>query len=192
MLRSSAAYNSDGSLIPLQVYPTTFDVWNEEIKRLCAAMAKFYTKGVKVEEEDVCYVGCGRRLPFGRAYCSDIDPAVGEGIAHFEAADVTKLPYIAGRFLWVMSSHTLEHVADAQAALKEQLRVVTLGGVVGAVVPDVRWTAGLDPTHIKEWQRDEFAEAMAVVEAGPLRMELRVCDEAQPNYSFLAVWERVA
>lgn len=179
------------------VYPTAFEVWNREMERLLPAMA-LNSEYAYPREDQTLYVGCGRRIPFADGWCLDSDPAMGEGMSHFVAGDMLALPFEDGAFRWALSSHTLEHVSeqDCAQALMEQGRVVAVGGLVGAIVPDVRWTAGLDPTHVREWRQDEFVDAHQAINREvdgtvTLQLELIAQGVAEPNYSFFAVWRRV-
>lgn len=171
------------------VYPTAFPTWNHEMERLLTMMAHL-NEYIYPPQDQTLYVGCGRRIPFADGWCLDSDPAMGEGMSHFVAGDMLALPFENGVFKWAISSHTLEHVDELsqEQALIEQARVVAVGGLVGAIVPDVRWTAGLDPTHQKEWQQEDFVARFATV---GLCLDLVESGVAESNYSFFAVWRRV-
>lgn len=192
--RSTAAYIGSGQLMPLQVLPTAFAVWNREMTVLLDAMHQIHAERTKDDPpipQNILYVGCGRRLPFHDCWCVDLDPNVGEGIPHFKHADALSLPFEDARFSWSLSSHTLEHLDDCRAALCEQCRVVKLGGLVGAIVPDVRWTKGLDPDHKREWSLDEFASEHALVsKVNKGLMGLKLWGVAESSYSFFCVWQR--
>lgn len=184
--RSSAGYNGN-DLAPLQIYPTRFEIWNTEIEALERLLNK-HTQ-LSYDQTDILYVGCGRRIPFEHCWCVDNDPNMGLGINNFVCADMLKLPFDAGRFALALSSHTLEHVSEdnCTTALLEQARVVKPRGLVGAIVPDRRWTAGADPTHIREWVHDEFVEAHKNLPG----LELIDHSEAQHEYSFTVLWRRL-
>lgn len=189
--RSSAGYNGE-ELAPLMVYPTAFDLWNREMEKLVALMAHNWDVGLVVLDENVLHIGSGRRIPFAGCWNVDLDPNVGRDMQHFVCAPATELPFKDNEFFWSITSHVLEHLSwqDCTIALQEQLRVVRNGGIVGAIVPDVRYTRGLDPTHIREWEYEEFLAAFGRVYATNSADHLVLVshDIAEPNYSFLCVW----
>lgn len=53
--------------------------------------------------------------------------------------DVRKLPFEDGRFDYVFSSHTLEHISyrETRETLTEWLRVLSRGGVIKIIVPNI-------------------------------------------------------
>ena len=74
--------------------------------------------------------GCGRgylsRLLAAdglKVTATDIAPAAGAGKYFAVAADIESLPFAAQSFDTVISTHTLEHVLNAEAALAELRRV---------------------------------------------------------------------
>lgn len=187
--RSSAGYNGD-VLAPLQVFPTQFTVWNTEMEKLLGAVNQYQQT---INPAATLYVGCGRRIPFKEAWNVDLDPNMGEGMEHFKCADMRELPFDDEAFSLVLSSHTLEHVSyeDCRKALKEQCRVVKVGGIVGAIVPDIRWTKGLDSTHLREYTQEEFVSLFRFIN-GFGQMTMVTHGEAQPEYSFYVVWRRAS
>jgi SAM-dependent methyltransferase len=185
-IRSSAAYVND-TLIPITWYPNSgYPQWDNEMGLLLNALRTRYYPKQEPRPDHVLYVGCGRRLPYKDCYCVDLDPNVGDGIEHFTHADAHALPFTDGQFAWVLSSHTLEHLHSCEAALLEQARVVEQGGLVGAIVPDVRWTGGLDATHVREYTKEEFEGLYASLP----KLELIASGEASKEYSFFVVWRK--
>lgn len=182
--RSSAAYHGS-ELIPLSVYPTPYDVWNREWIVLQRSLESFY--GAIQDWSKVLYVGCGRRLPNIDVVAIDLDPYVGEGIPNFHCADAENLPFEDNIFDLVVSSHTIEHLTDQYKGISEQARVCKKDGLVGAVIPDVRYTAGMDSSHTREWAMDDFIEEFKTV-SGIMLIDYGI---AENRYSFYCVWTKI-
>jgi len=104
-------------------------------------------------------VGCGGEKTCEEAVGVDITPggekgAYGSQSAVKSGADITAsgdyIPMIeTGSVEFVISRHNLEHYKDYIKALKEWIRVLKPGGLLGVVTPDHEWvdTIRLDPTH---------------------------------------------
>jgi SAM-dependent methyltransferase len=83
-------------------------------------------------------------------------------------ADACALPFSDATFDFVLTSHLIEHLARPRAALDEWLRVVRPGGHVISIIPDTRFTRGMntDPTpHLHEWSPGSFL--MDVLDCSP-------------------------
>lgn len=113
------------------------------------------------------------------------------------------LPFADGSFDFVITSHLLEHLQDTRGALLEWLRVVKVGGYVVNIIPDVRFTHGMntDATpHLHEWGPNEFLREILECPIGdmwykvaPFRWgtaEVVSFDEALPGWSFHCVLRR--
>ena len=75
-------------------------------------------------------------------------------------AAATALPFRDNAFDFVVNSHLVEHLPDPRGAIREWLRVVKPGGVVAMVVPDTRYTRGMNTDrtpHLFEWGPRDFA-----------------------------------
>jgi len=96
-------------------------------------------------------IGCSRD-PLTRSCVAFDQPG-------FEYKEVTRhgdaraLPFADGIFDWVWSSHCLEHFEDTQGVLKEWLRVLKPGGLIGIYVPHPQlyhgqaWGPNLEHKH---------------------------------------------
>ena len=182
--RSSAAYHGT-ELITLSCYPTPYPVWNREWEALQRSLESFVGA---IEWSNVLYVGCGRRLPNLDVVAVDLDPNVGEGIPNFYCADAEDLPFENNTFDLVVSSHTIEHLHNQHKGISEQARVCKKDGLVGAIIPDRRWTAGMDSTHTREFSLDEFVGEFKTV-SGLMLMDYGI---AENHYSFYVVFRKVA
>ena len=192
--RSTASYVND-TLIPISSLPDTgYPIWNREMTALLDAMRVRYKSAIiqpgvlDPPHDRILYVGCGRRLPFIDCWCCDLDPQVGQGIEHFVHADAHDLPFEDNTFDWVLSSHTIEHLTDQETAIGEMVRVTRVGGLIGAILPDVRWTGGRDPDHKREWSLDAFADQFRAGITSGDAYRLVASDVAEPEYSFIACW----
>ncbi|MFH1644678.1 MAG: class I SAM-dependent methyltransferase [bacterium] len=69
--------------------------------------------------------------------------------AEFKIANAEKLPFDSNLFDVIVSSHTLEHIKDDEAVIKECLRILKLGGEAIFFVP-----GRIDGTALKsEWEK---------------------------------------
>ena len=152
----------------------------------------FAATGKAIDFERTLTVGCGRRLFSRRGVRTDIDPSVGQGMANFLRADTQSLPFKDNSFDCVLSSHVLEHLTQegCRNALAEQHRVVVNGGMVAAVVPDVRWTAGRDPTHLREYTQEEFCSIFESTVSPRGTLRLVGAGQARSHYSFYVIWQK--
>jgi len=132
---------SQGELPAIEYYPTAFVTWNQEAD---SVMSFLHGKGVDV--------GCGVRSLHKDMVRVDANPDVRPQ----HVADATALPFEDGTFDFMWSSHNLEHNVDTLAVIREARRVVKPGGYLVYIIPDKRYTAGLDPTHQHEWEPPEF------------------------------------
>jgi SAM-dependent methyltransferase len=81
----------------------------------------------------------------------------------FHQMDVSKLEFPAASFDVVVSFETLEHVADAPAAVREARRVLREGGVYVASTPHVHTTSSRpeNPFHVMEYSVGDLSALLA-------------------------------
>ena len=87
-----------------------------------------------------------------------------QGSVHFVVASADALPFRDHAFDLVGSFDVLEHLADDQASLREQARVVHAGGQVVAAVPaDLRlWSAhDVAVGHVRRYDRNSIVDSAA-------------------------------
>lgn len=87
----------------------------------------------------------------------------GAANVEFRQMDVTELEFADGSFDVVVSFETLEHVANAPAAVREAARVLRDGGVYVVSTPRVDQTSSdpENPFHTTEFSPDDFAALLA-------------------------------
>lgn len=154
-------------------FPTGFERWDQEALSVVRWVAGS-TKGIDV--------GCGRRSLHPEVYRVDANVAVDPDLV----ADARSLVgVLTDEYDWYWSSHNIEHCDNTAAVLKEAARVVRPGGYVVLIIPNKQHTAGLDPTHVHEWEPAEFINAWAEVPG------LRLVDfgVASPEWSFRVVYQ---
>ncbi len=70
-------------------------------------------------------------------------------------ADATRLPFPDATFDYVFNSHLLEHLPDPRAAIREWLRLLKPGGHLAMVIPDTRFTRGMNTDRTAHrWEKD--------------------------------------
>lgn len=156
--------------VTIEYFPTEFSVWNEEAVSVITFLGG---KGVDV--------GCGVRSLREDVVRVDKNPEVKPD----HVADAAKLPFEDGKFDFMWSSHNLEHSADTLAVILEAQRVVKAGGYLVFIIPDKRYTAGLDPTHQHEWEPQEFIEPYKLLPG----LQLVDFGRAGKNWSFRVVYQ---
>lgn len=146
-----------------------------------------------------CDVGAGGRTLFPDTLRIDCFPDQNPD----RVADALALPFADGELDYVFSGHTIEHLADPAAAIREWLRCVRPGGHVVIVAPDTRYTRGqnTDRTpHRFEWAPEDFAHDALGWERQPgpwftwrgpaLGAAVVSFDVACPNWSFHVVLQK--
>lgn len=112
-------------------YPNIADqMWKQEVESLIPYL---FGKGVDV--------GCGKRSIFKDDVRVDIDEKVDPDFI----ASGDDLPFQNGMWDYVYGIHAFEHFPDATKLLKEWLRVIKKGGVIGIVHPDITHTKKQNP-----------------------------------------------
>ncbi len=113
-------------------------------------------------------VGCGGGKTCPEAAGGDITPGGEKGVYGSQScvkslADITAsgdyLPMIESESIdFVISRHNLEHYKDYIKAVKEWVRVLKPGGLLGVVTPDHQWvdTIRLDPTHYHVFTKESL------------------------------------
>lgn len=81
-------------------------------------------------------IGCGKRSVLKDSIRVDIDEKVEPDIC----CSGDKLPFKDGELDYITSIHSFEHFDDQHGLLKEWLRVVRVGGIIGIVHPDIQYT----------------------------------------------------
>ncbi|MEM0481826.1 MAG: class I SAM-dependent methyltransferase [Nitrososphaerota archaeon] len=124
----------------------------------------------------VLEVGCGLRLYEG--YCRsleyvgvDVDASVSPNIL----ADAVRLPFRDSCFEGIIMLDSLEHVADAEAALRECARVLKDGGRLLITTPNTRgfglYDSFADRTHIHHFN---WSSIEGMLRRNGLRVERRI------------------
>ncbi|MCL5960698.1 MAG: class I SAM-dependent methyltransferase [Chloroflexi bacterium] len=117
---------------------------------------------------NVVDVGCGARKTFRGSIGID-RYGYGERIVEYgrrvsvanHKSSASSLPFKDETMDTVIASHVLEHIGDTREALSEWLRILKPGGHLCLLIPDARWTAGRDPTHVHEWTSEDFRREWA-------------------------------
>ena len=95
--------------------------------------------------------------------------------------DARQLPFLDKEFDWLWSSHCLEDIPDTQAALKEWLRVIKPGGVIGVYVPHPDLYKGYNADHAHPgFTLEELTEHLTVLGCQILRG--MVHDDPRPTH----------
>jgi len=108
-------------------------------------------------------------------------------------ADASKLDIIASQSMdFVYSSHTLEHVDDMQATLKEWWRVIKQGGLLVLYLPHEDFYPNIGQPGANPDHKRDFVPA-DVIAAMPDGWDLLDCQErnGDQEYSFLLVFKKL-
>ncbi|MBI4667222.1 MAG: class I SAM-dependent methyltransferase [Nitrospinae bacterium] len=140
-------------------------------------------------------VGCGGNKTCPEAIGVDLTPGGAKG-AHGGQKSVTSsadvvasgdyLPMFGGGELdYVIARHNLEHYKDHVKALKEWVRVLKPGGLLGVAVPDHGWvdTIRLDPTHYHAFTLDSLQRLFGLLPS----MRVAYAGGLVPRWSIMAV-----
>lgn len=94
------------------------------------------------------------------AYATDKHPVYGGGCHPHMVIDASKpLPFEAGSFSLVLANHVVEHVpGDVVAVLRDWVRVLAPGGVLGLILPDQQYVdvLAIDKSHCHNWTAPDF------------------------------------
>lgn len=110
-------------------------------------------------------------------------------------ADASRLPMFAdGAFDTVFSSHTLEHIVDFKAALREWWRLLSVGGHLTLYLPHRDLyprigQPGANPDHKHDFCNDDIVEAMREI-APDWTLLVNETRDKDDEYSFLQVFRR--
>jgi len=85
---------------------------------------------------------------------------------HYEQANVYDLPFADGSFDVVFAHQVIQHLGEPDAALREMLRVLRVGGLIG--VRDVDWGT------VSYWPSDPWIERFFARNGGEPRMGRRL------------------
>lgn len=105
-------------------------MWQSECNTL---LPWFYGRGADI--------GCGARSLLKDIVRVDID----ENVKPDVLASGDNLPFKDGEFDFICSIHSFEHFEDQVKTLKEWLRVLKPGGIIGIVHPDLDFTKKQKP-----------------------------------------------
>jgi len=105
-------------------------MWRWEVESL---MPWLFGRGVDI--------GCGARSVNKDVVRVDIDPKVKPDYV----CSGDTLPFKDEEFDFVVSIHSFEHFKDQVKTLKEWLRIIKVGGIIGIVHPDVFYTKKQNP-----------------------------------------------
>lgn len=144
-------------------------------------------------------MGAGMRTLTPKTLRVDSNPATSPDFV----ADIAnpELPF-GPDFDFVYSSHALEHLADPLRAISAWCRYIRPGGHLVLILPNTTYTKGMntDPTpHRFEWDPRDFLELFGYKKIYEPWFEARFqmgalnlisFDEAQPRWSFHAVFQR--
>lgn len=143
-------------------------------------------------------VGCGHRKT--SANCIGVD-IIGKGetgsegcvtgkdsVADIQASGDNLYMFKDKEFDFVISRHNLEHYQDIVKTLQEWKRILKIGGILAAVLPDDRFinTIALDPTHKHVFTPESFERLLGLIGG----FEIIKSEVVIPNWSFISVATR--
>jgi SAM-dependent methyltransferase len=143
-------------------------------------------------------IGCGHRKVTPECIGVDIIPAGERGqhgvvagkvsVADIHASGDDLSAFKDGELDFVVSKHNLEHYVDLIKTLREWKRVLRMGGVLAAVVPDERSgdTIFLDPTHKHCFTPESLTSLIEL-----LGLKVEKSEVVVPNWSFMIVARRI-
>jgi SAM-dependent methyltransferase len=145
-------------------------------------------------------VGCGYRKTHPNCIGVDLIPSGETGeygcvagkssVADIVASGDNLHMFADGELDFVVSRHNLEHYIDVIKTLLEWKRVLKIGGVMAAVLPDERGqnTIALDPTHKHVFTPESYRRYIDLI-GGFRVIEIRTIGK---NWSFLFVAQRIS
>ncbi len=164
-------------------YPASDLMWNYEVSKLLPWLDG---KGADI--------GCGRRSINKDVIRVDIDAKKNPDVV----ASGEDLPFKDNELDFVYGIHAFEHLKDPVQGLKEWLRVVKPGGIVGIVHPDIDWTKKQNPEvdnpglksdpynkHWHEYNQADFVKMLSRVNRG--RFEIIDSGVAMGMWSFYVI-----
>lgn len=165
----------------------TDPMWRWEVEKL---IPWFSGKGVDV--------GAGARSISKDILRVDIDEKVKPDVV----ASGDNLPFKDGEFDYLVSIHSFEHFKEPVKTMKEWLRVIKVGGVIGIAHPDITFTKKQKPPeenpslkdnpfnkHYHEHTQDSFIKMLK----GWTDLPFRIIDYgiACANWSFYVILRKV-
>jgi len=142
-------------------------------------------------------IGCGQRSINKDVIRVDIDKNVHPEIL----CDGIKLPFKDGELDYITSIHSFEHFDNQYEVLKEWLRVVKSGGIIGIVHPDINHTKKQNPVidnpglrdnpFNKHWHENNLITLREQMDKwGELGFHIIDCGKACTNWSFYLIIEK--
>ncbi len=96
------------------------------------------------------------------AYLTDNHPVYGGACKpHMALSAHERLPFNDGSFSLVLANHVVEHMpGDVPAILRDWLRVIKPGGVLGVILPDQQYVdvLAIDKDHKQAWTAQQFRD----------------------------------
>jgi SAM-dependent methyltransferase len=123
------------------------------------------------------------------AYATDVHPVYGGACKpHMALSAHQRLPFEDNSFSLALANHVVEHLpGDVIPILRDWLRVLKQGGVLGVILPDQTFldVLAIDKDHKHAWTAAQFAEQVLV----PLNdiAVLSEFDTLKNNFSYEAV-----
>lgn len=142
-------------------------------------------------------IGCGMRSVLNDSIRVDCDEKVKPQILAFG----DQLPFKDDELDYITSIHSFEHFEDQYKTLKEWLRVLKPGGIVGIVHPDIDYTKkqnpAIDAPGLKEnpynrhYHENNFESLKNEIEKWiDLPFKIIDCGPACPNWSFYLIIQK--
>jgi len=138
--------------------------WGWEFERNCILNAVSNQLGTL--DGNSLDLGCGSKKAYRWSIGVDICRGPTQPWGYSSSAefiwDLNKpLPFADNIFDWISCIHTLEHLNNPNNFLLECLRVLKAGGLLGLIIPDVRFVQkigerGGDITHKFDWTPETF------------------------------------
>lgn len=142
-------------------------------------------------------IGCGARTIREGITRVDIDEKVKPDI--LSSGD--ELPFKKPEFDFITAVHNFEHYSDSKKTLKEWLRVLKVGGIIGIVHPDIDYTKKQNPEidnpglrenpYNKHWHEYNLKSFIKMIKKWTdLSFQIVDYGVACPNWSFYVILKK--